>query len=490
MDDLPRMLPHLQITSPPETCPNSPRHAPNAPLPSTTTPRKRSAASPASPVPTSCDRFIPNRGAFDIAVSKFEIARRCDAENARHDYNASPAKEEYKRELASTLYHGQAASNRVLAFKSTHTSSPRSSAAPATPTESLRALYTLNKDSLNTPKRFLRRIPQMAERILDAPDLIDDYYLNLLDWNCDNILVIALGSAVYLWNNTDGQITKLMQEPPDSGFDVTSVSWAPGGKQLMVGTSRATVELWDTVALKRVRTLEGHSARVGALAWANAHHCTSGSRAGEMRHHDTRAPPHSVAAAKAHQQEVCGLKWSSTHGSGGSRLASGGNDNLLCIWDDRLTTAPQLQLARHTAAVKALAWAPWQRHLLASGGGTADRMIRFWNASTGQCLNAVDTHSQVCALQWSHHDKEIVSSHGFSHNQLILWRYPSMVKLAELSGHTSRVLHLAQSPDGVTVASAGADETLRFWKIFNGPGAKGRDETDLRNGITEARTIR
>jgi WD40 repeat protein len=41
-----------------------------------------------------------------------------------------------------------------------------------------------------------------------------------------------------------------------------------------------------------------------------------------------------------------------------------------------------------------------------------------------------------------------------------------LVQVAEMSGHTSRVLHLAQSPDGTTVCSAAADETLRFWKCF------------------------
>ena len=63
------------------------------------------------------------------------------------------------------------------------------------------------------------------------------------------------------------------------------------------------------------------------------------------------------------------------------------------------------------------------------------------------------------------HDKELVSSQGYSHNQLILWKYPSMVRVAELRGHTSRVL---QSPDGTTMATAAADETLRFWKILSG----------------------
>jgi cell division cycle protein 20 (cofactor of APC complex) len=44
-----------------------------------------------------------------------------------------------------------------------------------------------------------------------------------------------------------------------------------------------------------------------------------------------------------------------------------------------------------------------------------------------------------------------------------------MVKMAELNDHTSRVLYMAQSPDGCTVATASADETLRFWNVFETP---------------------
>ena len=54
-----------------------------------------------------------------------------------------------------------------------------------------------------------------------------------------------------------------------------------------------------------------------------------------------------------------------------------------------------------------------------------------------------------------------------SQNQLCVWKYPSMAKMAELTGHTARVLHMAQSPDGHTIVSAAADETLRFWRCFD-----------------------
>ena len=130
---------------------------------------------------------------------------------------------------------------------------------------------------------------------------------------------------------------------------------------------------------------------------------------GLIIHHDVRVRNHKVAVLKHHTQEVCGLKWSPD----GLTLASGGNDNLLCLWDAKASgiasgtgpsvhqqefVAPRLVMNEHCAAVKALAWCPWQRNLLASGGGTADRTIKFWNTQTGARLNSIDTGSQVCSL--------------------------------------------------------------------------------------------
>lgn len=157
------------------------------------------------------------------------------------------------------------------------------------------------------------------------------------------------------------------------------------------------------------------------------------------------------------------MKWNAE----GTQLASGGNDNLLLIWDQNNADRPRYQFDDHLAAVKAIEWCPHQPNLLVSGGGTADRHIRFWNTSTGACLGAHDTKSQVCSIKWSKsHKNELISSHGFSQNQLTVWEYPNMNKLTELSGHTQRVLQMAMSPDGQTVVSVAADETLRFWKVF------------------------
>jgi WD40 repeat protein len=48
--------------------------------------------------------------------------------------------------------------------------------------------------------------------------------------------------------------------------------------------------------------------------------------------------------------------------------------------------------------------------------------------------------------------------------------------VGELKGHSERVLHMAMSPDGETVVSAGADETLRFWKVFEAPPEHKKEE--------------
>lgn len=137
-----------------------------------------------------------------------------------------------------------------------------------------------------------------------------------------------------------------------------------------------------------------------------------------------------MSTFKGHRQEVCGLKWSPD----GQQLASGGNDNLLCIWDinnrirnpysqqlnplssSQTTYGPRFCLSDHKAAVKAIAWCPWQKGLLASGGGSRDQCIKFWNSESGQLVNSIQTDSQVCALQWNPYEKEILSSHGFINN--------------------------------------------------------------------------
>ncbi|KAI3457883.1 hypothetical protein Pfo_014546 [Paulownia fortunei] len=400
------------------------------------------------------DRFIPNRSAMDFDYAHYMLTEgKKGKENPA--VSSSPSREAYRKQLAETFNMNR---TRILAFKNK----------PPTPVEAIPNDFSLAAHQVK-PAKPRRHIPQTSERTLDAPDLMDDYYLNLLDWGSSNVLSIALGNTVYLWDASDGNTSELVTIDEESG-PVTSVKWAPDGRHIAVGLNNSEVQLWDSTANRLLRTLRGgHASRVGALDWNN-HILTTGGMDGQIINNDVRVRAHIVETYRGHQQEVCGLKWSAS----GQQLASGGNDNLLHIWDRSMASsnAPTQWLHRleeHTAAVKALAWCPFQGNLLASGGGGGDRCIKFWNTHTGACLNSVDTGSQVCALLWNKNERELLSSHGFTQNQLTLWKYPSMVKIGELTGHTSRVLFMAQSPDGCTVASAAGDETLRFWNVFGTP---------------------
>ena len=314
------------------------------------------------------------------------------------------------------------------------------------------------------PQKRRRRIAKVPFKVLDAPALQDDFYLNLVDWSSQNVLAVGLGSCVYLWSACTSKVTKLCDLAQTEDI-VTSVSWAQRGTHLAVGTNRGEVQLWDTIKCKKVRTMAGHSARVGTLAWTGPY-LASGSRDRLVFLRDVRVQAAFTDRLSAHKQEVCGLKWSYDEPA---FLASGGNDNQLHVVDSRNTTQPIHRFTDHTAAVKAIAWSPHQHGLLASGGGTADRCIRFWNTLSGSALNTVDTGSQVCNLAWSQNCNEIVSTHGYSLNQIVVWRYPSLSKVVTLTGHTYRVLYLAVSPDGSTIVTGAGDETLRFWQVFPGP---------------------
>lgn len=435
------------------------------------------------------DRYIPSRALssrLDVSVLERESAALTPARRPADKDEGSGA---YSMMLRTELLGcpmgppspEKAATN---GFQSSPLRSPRKMFRYVTnaedtaglPTQSpySRGLITGDDDGLSSsafasPGRLPRKIARSPFKVLDAPSLADDFYLNLVDWSSQNVLAVGLGSCVYLWSACTSKVTRLV-DYGDTGA-VCSVAWSGRGSYLSIGTDRGDVQIWDAAQCKRVRSMAGHKQRVGCMSW-NHHVLASGSRDRSILLRDLRAPEPWNSKLSAHRSEVCGLKWSPED----RELASGGNDNQLLIWNPTggasAAAVPVQRFTEHQAAVKAIAWSPHQHGLVASGGGTADRCIRFWNTSTGQPLHSVDTGSQVCNLSWSKNVNELVSTHGYSQNQIVVWKYPGMQKLATLTGHTMRVLYLAVSPDGQTIVTGAGDETLRFWNVFPGPKAQ------------------
>lgn len=205
----------------------------------------------------------------------------------------------------------------------------------------------------------------MPDKILDAPELLDDYYLNLMDWSNQGQLAIGLNQTVYLYTPTE--ITELCKL--DDGY-VCSINFHPYTPLVSVGNSLGNIDLYDLEKRALIRTIAGHQKRVSSLAFSNVLY--SGSKDTQILVHDVKAQNSIVGRLKAHKGEVCGLSHSP------SGLVSGSNDNTAMLWDLNMGKMRHT-LTGHKAAVKALAWCPWQRNLLATGGGTTDKCIKFWN---------------------------------------------------------------------------------------------------------------
>ena len=110
------------------------------------------------------------------------------------------------------------------------------------------------------------------------------------------------------------------------------------------------MQIWNVDKAKMVRSSQSHVSRVSSLSW-NGSMLSSGSRSGEIHHHDVRARDMHVTTLRGHNQEVCGLKWSPN----GRYLASGSNDCIVNIWDSFSTdpwSKPKHTFTEHRAAVK------------------------------------------------------------------------------------------------------------------------------------------
>jgi cell division cycle protein 20 (cofactor of APC complex) len=308
-----------------------------------------------------------------IQKQNLENEPNLGAERATKEGNRNLAKNRHVREICSLA---GPLGNRILDF---------SESVPADwpVLNSLR----INDGSLfskgSTKAGSNRLLPNGPWKILDAPDLVDDYYLNLLSWGKNNVIAIALRDALYLWHAADGKIDHLCSLEGDDSH-ITSVRWSDQD-WLVVGTSENKVLLYDFPSGKLARTLDSHQARVSALSWSNEHCFSSGGRDSAIFNHDTRCVNSVQSSFIGHTQEICGLEWSPD----GKVLASGGNENVLCLWDagchiraaansnsstsssssggrNVFECAPTFKLESHLAAVKALAWCPFQRNLLAS----------------------------------------------------------------------------------------------------------------------------
>ncbi|KAF2141366.1 uncharacterized protein K452DRAFT_229057 [Aplosporella prunicola CBS 121167] len=312
--------------------------------------------------------------------------------------------------------------------------------------------------------------------ILDAPALRDDYYCSLLAYSYTaKCLAVGLAGNVYLWSETQGVGTPESLNIPYAAH-VTSVSFSStqGGQAILaIGRADGGVALWS-VFEQEPRFNSSQPSPVSCLSFSpntakrpsirdssimvNTEQLLIGDELGHIYFYSVEWPDATtrdlfdwqgamtiLCKLSVHTQQICGIVWSLQS----EFFATGGNDNHCCLFETKrvisllpqqypITThqnpdgsygytvtpgqgpIPSLDVtnAKHrftlNAAVKAIAFCPWQRGLLAIGGGSNDRCIHFYHTISGACLATIDCSAQVTSLIWSTTRREICATFGFA----------------------------------------------------------------------------
>ncbi|KAI0224080.1 WD repeat-containing protein slp1 [Massospora cicadina] len=393
------------------------------------------------------DRFIPNRAIMSMEGSQVLVGQSERDIALQRD----PAVRRYREDCARAA--GFTLPDRVLTFSA--------------PVLSLRARAErrvgacVESDVVTT----CREVPTQPDRTLDAPGFEDDFYTNLLAWSSANCVAIGLkdqltpDSLIYIWNATTGAISSL-GDPFE--VKVHSISWSLDGTLIAVGLESGECQIWDPTKNEVVRTLKfAHPSPIPATAWSSTLFAT-GSKSGRVSTHDLRDPRHLINEKDAHTATLCNVQFSVD----GTRLASGGNDGFIKVFDVR--SLDETLKYRHGGPVKALAWCPWNPSVLASGGARGDKRIHTWNASLSQRIFSAQASSVVTSLTWAPHYRELLATHGKPDNSFSIWT-EQLAPVAEVPAHSDRILQAVLSPDGMTFCTVSPDNNLKFWLPFSDP---------------------
>jgi cell division cycle protein 20 (cofactor of APC complex) len=284
-------------------------------------------------------------------------------------------------------------------------------------------------------------VPHIAERTLDAPDVLDEFPSKLLDINDRDVMAVALGASVYIWR--DGDAMELMSA--DANID--SVCWVADCLAL---SGRGQTELWDVSRRCVVHHFApDHRGRCGAMAACQGRLATGGDD-GRIHIYDQRGA--FFKALHGHDGEVSALAWSLD----GAHLASGGADGVVNVWGERRKLRIQ-----HDGAIAGLGW--MHSGVLFAGERSRSGAVRLLHARGDEEAHFTFTGnpvSGVCCSPWG-----VVVSHDDMNGTWDLWASDLSRRLADYQGHSQGIVSVACNPRGDMIATISPDRTLRVWEL-------------------------
>ena len=247
-----------------------------------------------------------------------------------------------------------------------------------------------------------------------------------LAYSPDGSRLASSGSdgAVRVWSAESGDLLSTIE---GSGW-VLSVAYSPDGNRLATGGIEGAVTIWDAATGDSLQTLVGHTADTkDFLGFLDA-----------------------FVVSVAYNPD-------------GTRLASGGGDGTIVLWD--AATGDSLQtLVGHSDVVANVVFSPDGAYLASA---SQDETVRVWSVETGEALRTLEGHSNmVFGVAWSPAGTRLVSAGA--EGRVRVWSVETGALLAEFEEHADEITSIAFRPDGAYLATTSIDGTVRLWDAETG----------------------
>ena len=238
---------------------------------------------------------------------------------------------------------------------------------------------------------------------------------------------------------------------PDGGRLATTAGKWVKDKQHWVGE----VDLYDAKTGKLIRTIQGHTEPIGAVAFhPDGKLLATASNDGTVKIWDS-ADGKEMYSLKGHAGPVNTVVFSAD----GKWLASGGDDKTVKIWE--VATGNEIKTLKGPArAISSLAFTRDGKYLASA---SQDGTVMLWDGLEWKDIRTVKADEGVLAVAFSPDGTKLAT--GGWENVVQIWDVESGKELGGLAGHTLPISCVIFGPGGDRVVSASLDQTVRIWDV-------------------------